>query len=137
MGVKHQVTYILLFKKYYREKDQILKLNPTVIFMFILCTEQNTYYLISEHTTSTETRCSKGKICRNHQNHTPSHMHLNSFGMNLVQKQELPTGFQQTIHTHLGNGDGLLFHDFVDGCAVTVYHFVKLVDAAHSTIGQH
>ena len=35
-----------------------------------------------------------------------------------------------------GDGDGLLFHDFVDGGAVAVVHFVKLVDTADAVVGE-
>ena len=35
-----------------------------------------------------------------------------------------------------GNGDGLLFHDFVDRRAVAVVHLVELVDAADAVVGE-
>lgn len=38
---------------------------------------------------------------------------------------------------HLGDGDGLLFHDLVDGGAVRVGHLVELVNAADTLIRQH
>lgn len=38
---------------------------------------------------------------------------------------------------HFGDGDGLLFHDLMDGCAVCVSHLVKLIDAADALISQH
>ena len=38
---------------------------------------------------------------------------------------------------HLGDGDGLLLHDFVDGGTVDVLHLVELVDAADALIGEH
>ena len=36
----------------------------------------------------------------------------------------------------LGNGDGLLLHDLVDGRAVCVHHLVKLINAADAAVGQ-
>lgn len=39
--------------------------------------------------------------------------------------------------TYLGNGNGLLFHDLVDGGTVTFGHFVELIDAANALVGQH
>lgn len=47
--------------------------------------------------------------------------------------------FQEEKHPqpYLGDGDSLLFHDFVDGHAVEVAHLVKLVDADDATVGQH
>lgn len=36
-----------------------------------------------------------------------------------------------------GDGDCLLFHDFMDGSSVVLVHLIELVDAAHSHIGQH
>ena len=38
---------------------------------------------------------------------------------------------------YFGNGDGLLFHDFVNGGSVGIGHFIELVDAANALIGQH
>lgn len=37
----------------------------------------------------------------------------------------------------LGDGDCLLLHNLVDGCPVELIHFVELVNAADSHIGQH
>ena len=36
-----------------------------------------------------------------------------------------------------GDGDGLLFHGFVDGDAVFVAHFVEFVDADDAVVGEH
>ena len=36
-----------------------------------------------------------------------------------------------------GDGDGLLFHGFVDGGAVLVVHFVEFVDQADAPVGEH
>ena len=34
--------------------------------------------------------------------------------------------------SYLGNGDGLLLHDLVDGCPVTLVHLVEFINAADS-----
>jgi hypothetical protein len=36
-----------------------------------------------------------------------------------------------------GNRDGLLLHDLVDGRTVSLSHFVKLIDTAHTLVSQH
>ena len=36
-----------------------------------------------------------------------------------------------------GDGDGLLFHDFVDGGSIRLVHLVELVDAADSIVGEN
>lgn len=45
------------------------------------------------------------------------------------------------VHTfcfcYLCNGNGLLLHHLVDGCAVSISHLVKLIDAADAQISQH
>lgn len=38
---------------------------------------------------------------------------------------------------YLGDADGLLLHDLVDGGAVGVGHLIELVDAAHALVRQH
>lgn len=38
---------------------------------------------------------------------------------------------------HLSDGDGLLLHHLVDGCAVGVGHLVELIDAADALVGEH
>lgn len=38
---------------------------------------------------------------------------------------------------YLSDGDGLLFHHLVDGCAVSVCHLVKLVNTADALISEH
>ena len=35
---------------------------------------------------------------------------------------------------YLGDRDGLLLHDLVDGCAVAVHHLVKFIDAADALV---
>ena len=45
-------------------------------------------------------------------------------------------GIERGRDSCFGDGDGLLLHDFVDGRAIVFVHFVKLIDAAHSHIGQ-
>lgn len=51
----------------------------------------------------------------------------------LIQESEI-TQLERS-GPHLGDGDGLLLHDLVDGRAVSVSHLIKLVDAAHAQIG--
>lgn len=38
---------------------------------------------------------------------------------------------------YLSDGDGLLFHHLMDGCAVSVGHLVKLINAADALISQN
>ena len=40
------------------------------------------------------------------------------------------------VDSGFGNGDGLLFHDFVDGDAVDVRHFVEFVNADDAAVGE-
>lgn len=51
--------------------------------------------------------------------------------------QDGAAGIERCENACLGNGDGLLLHDLVDGRAVGLRHLVKLVNAAHSLVGQH
>ena len=51
--------------------------------------------------------------------------------------QDGAAGVERRENARLGNGDGRLLHDLVDGCAVGLRHFVELVNAAHSLVGQH
>lgn len=44
---------------------------------------------------------------------------------------------ERCMDTGLGDRDGLLLHDFVDGHSVDIRHLVKLVDTHHTTIGEH
>lgn len=43
---------------------------------------------------------------------------------------------ERSVNTGLGDGDGLLLHDFVDRHAIDVGHLVELVDAHDSSIGE-
>lgn len=47
------------------------------------------------------------------------------------------SGVERGSYAGLGDGDSLLLHDFVDGCAVEFLHFVELVNAADSHVCQH
>ena len=44
-------------------------------------------------------------------------------------------GIERGCDSCFGDGDGLLFHDFMDGRAIVFVHFVKLINAADSHIG--
>lgn len=37
--------------------------------------------------------------------------------------------------TSLGDGDGLLFHDFVDSCSVRFLHLIEFIDTADTIVG--
>lgn len=43
---------------------------------------------------------------------------------------------ERGVDSGLGNGDGLLLHDFVDGDTIDLGHLVKLVDAHDSAISE-
>lgn len=43
---------------------------------------------------------------------------------------------QRCVDACFGDGDGLLFHDFVDGYSINVAHLVKLVDADDASVSQ-
>lgn len=51
--------------------------------------------------------------------------------------QDRASGIECGENPCLGNGDGLLLHDLMDGCAVSFGHFVKLINAAHTLVSQH
>lgn len=40
------------------------------------------------------------------------------------------------MDTGFGNRDSLLLHDFVDGYTIDVVHFVKLIDADDTSVGE-
>lgn len=44
---------------------------------------------------------------------------------------------QSGVDAGLGDGDGLLFHGFVDGGLVFGVHLVEFVDAADAVVGEH
>lgn len=44
---------------------------------------------------------------------------------------------RKICETHLGNGEGLLLHDFVQHGARVVAHLVEFVDAADAVVAQH
>ena len=46
------------------------------------------------------------------------------------------SGVERCMDTCFGNGDGLLFHDFVNGNAIDIAHFVEFIDADYTTISQ-
>lgn len=50
--------------------------------------------------------------------------------------QDAHSRVQRRHDPGLGNGDGLLFHDFMDGGSVLVGHLIELVDAADPLVGQ-
>ena len=51
-------------------------------------------------------------------------------------RQDGGAGVERRHDAGLGDGDGLLLHDLVDGGAVGLVHLVELVDAADSCWGQ-
>lgn len=51
--------------------------------------------------------------------------------------QDGAAGIECGKNARLGDGDGLLFHDFMDGCAISLSHLVKLINAAHALVSQH
>ena len=40
------------------------------------------------------------------------------------------------MDTGLGNGDSLLFHDFMDSYTINIVHLVKLVDTHDTSVSQ-
>ena len=45
-------------------------------------------------------------------------------------------GVEGGVDAGFGDGDGLLFHYFVDGYAVDVAHFVELINADHAAVSE-
>jgi hypothetical protein len=41
------------------------------------------------------------------------------------------------LYSSFGNGDGLLFHGFMDCDLITNVHFVKLVNGTDAVVGEH
>ena len=51
--------------------------------------------------------------------------------------QDRAPGIETGVDASLGNGDGLLLHGLVDSDTVVLAHFVELIDADQTTVGQH
>jgi hypothetical protein len=45
------------------------------------------------------------------------------------------SGVQRGMNTSFGNGDRLLFHDFVNGDSIDFRHLVKFIDTHYSSVG--
>lgn len=52
-------------------------------------------------------------------------------------RQHTAACMQRGVDARLGDGDRLLFHDFVHRYAIVVAHLVKLVNAHHAPVGKH
>lgn len=53
------------------------------------------------------------------------------------RSQDGASGIERGENPRLGDGDGLLLHNLMDGCAVSLGHLVKLINAAHALVSQH
>mmetsp|Transcript_56810 Transcript_56810/g.121982 ORF Transcript_56810/g.121982 Transcript_56810/m.121982 type:complete len:681 (-) Transcript_56810:69-2111(-) len=53
------------------------------------------------------------------------------------RRHDRASGVQGGHQASLGDGDGLLLHGFMDGCAVLLVHLVKLINQAQPAVSQH
>mmetsp|Transcript_6 Transcript_6/g.8 ORF Transcript_6/g.8 Transcript_6/m.8 type:complete len:230 (+) Transcript_6:715-1404(+) len=65
--------------------------------------------------------------------HIPRILPINGVGSG----DDTAPGIEADMDASLGDGDGLLLHDLMDGHPVDVAHLVELVDAHHPSVRQH
>uniref|UniRef100_A0A0K8RCM9 Putative dna replication licensing factor mcm6 component n=1 Tax=Ixodes ricinus TaxID=34613 RepID=A0A0K8RCM9_IXORI len=46
-------------------------------------------------------------------------------------------GVQSSLHSRFSDGDGLLFHSFMNSNLIAYVHLIKLINTTHTIISQH